>query len=376
MSAKKPLRLNKNNAIERLRLDIIEQIQAGTLQANDPIIAAPELARRYQISYPTVHRILTGLVRDGLIYRIQGKGTFVAPNRHGGATSQTPVGILMRASGDLFGPLFSHISNQLQNAGRLCFAADPLAPAFLESPEICMRKMVHSGARSLIVEGAHTFPFDQLKAFEHHVQHLVFVLMMQTRIPFSADAVLSDFERGGYLAARHLINRGHRRLAVEIYTEKPSPNLEDQHSWMRLEGCRLACREAGIPESNLSLLPVKRLEPSLHALIQSEKPPTAIIASTDYEASKIYLALRSMGLHVPQDMSLLGYFNTSWCNRFDIPLASVSIREAVIAERAVAAIREKSEHAEAPCVRLLLEPEVIDRASVSRPKPSKKKNRD
>ena len=70
--------LGKQGAIERLRDDLVSQIRCGELKPDMPIRSAADLSTLYGISYPTVHRILTDLVQEGLIYRIQGRGTYVA----------------------------------------------------------------------------------------------------------------------------------------------------------------------------------------------------------------------------------------------------------------------------------------------------------
>ena len=54
-----------------------EQIAAWEI--DHPIPSEPELCRAYSVSRTTVRKALDDLVREGLLYRVQGKGTFVAP---------------------------------------------------------------------------------------------------------------------------------------------------------------------------------------------------------------------------------------------------------------------------------------------------------
>jgi GntR family transcriptional regulator len=54
------------------------EIDAGRLQVNDRVSSERELSDRYGMSRMTVRHALTELVNEGVLYRQQGKGTFVA----------------------------------------------------------------------------------------------------------------------------------------------------------------------------------------------------------------------------------------------------------------------------------------------------------
>jgi len=55
-----------------------EQIVRGEWRPGDMLPPEPELIERYQVSRTTVRQVLDMLVNEGLIYRQQGRGTFVA----------------------------------------------------------------------------------------------------------------------------------------------------------------------------------------------------------------------------------------------------------------------------------------------------------
>ncbi len=66
--------------------------------------------------------------------------------------------------------------------------------------------------------------------------------------------------------------------------------------------------------------------------------PTAVVVATDYWAIQLYEALTKIGLRVPDDVALVGYRNTPWCDMIDITLTSVSINEHLIADAVAEAI--------------------------------------
>ncbi len=65
----------------QLKQIITEMIEKKELQENDRLPTEQELCDRYGISRATVRQALTELENEDYIYKIQGKGTFVSPNK-------------------------------------------------------------------------------------------------------------------------------------------------------------------------------------------------------------------------------------------------------------------------------------------------------
>jgi LacI family transcriptional regulator len=112
-----------------------------------------------------------------------------------------------------------------------------------------------------------------------------------------------DQELGGYLATRHLIGLGHRRI-----THITGP-ADHQDAKDRLSGYQRALQEAGIdflPElvargdfmENGGLL-------AMNQLLDSQKF-TAVFAANDQTAFGARMALYRWGMRVPEDISLIG----------------------------------------------------------------------
>ncbi|QTE30921.1 GntR family transcriptional regulator [Pengzhenrongella sicca] len=57
------------------------QIAAGQWQANQRVPSENELNKLYGLSRMTARGVLTTLVNDGLLFRVPGKGTFLAPTK-------------------------------------------------------------------------------------------------------------------------------------------------------------------------------------------------------------------------------------------------------------------------------------------------------
>lgn len=66
---------------EQIQHYILSQINAGKLSAIDPIESEKELGERFNVSRMTVRRALDELVAQDILFRVQGKGTFVNKSR-------------------------------------------------------------------------------------------------------------------------------------------------------------------------------------------------------------------------------------------------------------------------------------------------------
>ncbi|MDR1411540.1 MAG: LacI family transcriptional regulator [Spirochaetaceae bacterium] len=128
--------------------------------------------------------------------------------------------------------------------------------------------------------------------------------------------ISTDNEKGGYLAAKHLIDRGHRRIAY--LGEKMS-----LHSLrMRYEGYRKALAESGISaDEDLMILDNDTVYNFGKGIKYSEsmlaKKPDAVFASTDMIAIGFMRACANAGIKIPDDIAIVGYDN--------IPLAALTM---------------------------------------------------
>jgi LacI family transcriptional regulator len=123
-------------------------------------------------------------------------------------------------------------------------------------------------------------------------------------------SIIPDDEMGGYTQAQYLLQHGHKRIAVITLI----PDLEATR--LRGQGMRRAFAEAGVAfDDALELRGV-------HGALSGEvmvaydvtremltKPgrPTAIICGNDTLAMQVYFAAGSLGLSIPEHLSVIGF---------------------------------------------------------------------
>ena len=117
-------------------------------------------------------------------------------------------------------------------------------------------------------------------------------------------SVGTDNRLGGAMAARHLIERGCRKIA--FFGDPRAIEIGQ-----RLEGCRTAMREAGIEEGPTVLpahLVAEDARPDVTRFLGStSKRPQGIVAASDVIAMSALSALAEYGLAVPGDIRVVGY---------------------------------------------------------------------
>ena len=93
------------------------------------------------------------------------------------------------------------------------------------------------------------FPYARLRNVAQNDLRIVFVMTMETDLPIHADQVLADYTHGGYIATRHLVELGHRRILLLSYKLLPPPPAmiyRHTSSFQVEQGYWLALEEAGL----------------------------------------------------------------------------------------------------------------------------------
>lgn len=143
------------------------------------------------------------------------------------------------------------------------------------------------------------------------------------RVPdgWKGDAVLVANAEGAYVATQHLIQMGHRRLAVIAGPLKLTNAAE------RLKGFTRAVREAKI-EIEPEFVQEARYDTASGyqaavRLLQMLPRPTAILACNDLMAFGVLQAARELGLRCPEDLSIAGFDGLEFTKFTDPSLTSV-----------------------------------------------------
>jgi LacI family transcriptional regulator len=118
-------------------------------------------------------------------------------------------------------------------------------------------------------------------------------------------SIVADNFRGGYIATKYLIELGHTRIGC---VSRP---VSLSHTQDRVNGYLQALSEANLKhDDDLFARGGYRMEngkKAMEYLLALEKPPTAVFCYNDMMAIGALRAAYEKGLHVPQDISIIGF---------------------------------------------------------------------
>ena len=176
-------------------------------------------------------------------------------------------------------------------------------------------------------------------------------------------SALGDDEVGGYLAVRHLIDLGHRDIAVVTGPSFTSTGIA------RLAGARQALDEAGIaPREEWLVAAGYGIENGFSAgealLADGQHRPTAVFAANDNIAMGVMAAAHRHNLAIGQELALVGYNDTPLSARLPTPLTSVRVPLDQIARTAIDIITDPGKE---PLIRKSM-PTLIPRESSGPPR--------
>ena len=188
------------------------------------------------------------------------------------------------------------------------------------------------------------------------------LVLLDRRAP-SADqcSVAVDDELGGRLAAEHLLEGGHRRIAF-VGGATALPQLRERQA-----GVRTAVGDESLTVLSPAALTVAGGREAAQQLlgIPTGRRPTAVVCANDLLALGMLQELVRQGCDVPGDVALVGYDDIEFAAAAAVPLTSVRKPRAELGRLAAAMVLEEASDPGHVHRQLVLEPVLVVRESSS-----------
>ncbi|MGG6310264.1 GntR family transcriptional regulator [Paenibacillus macerans] len=387
-----------------------DSILRGELKENDKIPSEKELMEQFDVSRITVANALMQLAKDGWIYRIPGRGSFVSEGigellRHQGlpspeSPSRTPldgsaahgagaygggpgdllpaageaalqsearktIGLVMPMLVDYFAiRLLQGINNVIENSPyRLQIV---LTNNSIEREKEAIGDLIRKGAAGLII-----FPCDA-ETYNEEILSLKlrgfpFVLIDRYLPGVATNVARSDGLIGGQLAVDYLWGLGHRDIAICSDSPLPTITVED-----RINGYMEALKQKEaminpaliLTDFNVDYSGIDKKHP-LYRFIKNQIA-TAYITLNGRLGLHIYSICKELGLKVPEDVSILTFDDPSpglheWGYFSHISQSEIEMGEA--AANILLQLFESTDIKEPGYTKVILQPKLIESQS-------------
>jgi LacI family transcriptional regulator len=177
------------------------------------------------------------------------------------------------------------------------------------------------------------------------------------------DIVKTDDIEGGYLATKHLIERGHQHI---IYMANKH-SVTSSHE--RLIGFKKALEEHRLPFEQEHV--IEQCESTMEsgykvmqAMLDQSKEFTAVLAFNDLIAVGAMSALQEKGYRIPQDIAVIGYDDIEYAKFTNPPLTTIRQDADRIGHLAMNVLVNKINDPGAEQQQIYLSPQLIERSTV------------
>ncbi len=305
--------ISKSDMVRKI---ILDKINSGVYAEGDLIPSDNVLPGELGISRSITREAIASLVREGYLYRVQGKGTYVAEKSNASEQRNGSAGDIVLMSRDVLG--FEKENYSLGELIRGMHSSNGLSPhplrvvTFSEDDMPC--QILRDAAQKSSVFGVVFFGFDVDADMKSLIRSLnikavsIGKPLSGAEIPY----VDSDNKKGAYDAIRYLIGLGHKDIAIIDHNAPHQPSYD-----ARCEGYKAAFCEYGLklkkelfytgsaPNSESG-------EKGAKYLLSGAADFSALLVYGDYPLIACMGVLREAGRKIPSNLSVVMYSGFDW----------------------------------------------------------------
>ncbi len=337
-----------------------KQIRQGKILYGQQLASENILVKQFRMSRQTVRQALGDLENEGWIEREQGRGTFCI-YREKLMTRGNIAVLTTYISEYIFPTLIRGIEEILSETGYNLILANTNNDKIKEAQ--CLENILNQDIAGVIIEPTQSSQpnvnIDYFREFEkRRIPYLMLHAFFDDLDP--AYITMDDYQ-GGYLATEYLIGLGHRNIAV-IFKSDDLQGINRQSGFLAaMENYHVAVNPeflGNYQTGQQSSYPYQFAE----TLLRKNLPPSAIICYNDQIALKVMEAIRDQSRKIPEDISIIGYDNSSLATASEVKLTTLKHPQADMGRQAAKFMINMVEGRELK-PRFIYQPEIVIRNS-------------
>lgn len=332
---------------------IRDKIREGKWKDGSRLPSENQLAQQFDVSRITIRGAMEQLVEEGAVYRIQGRGTFVAeagtgkePVRYASpdvtirretvqyagpdASAHKELDLIALLIPALAGQLMTEIVRGVEEAlsetrYRMLLITTGHSQ---QKEEIKLQEAIAAGASGMIVYPTVGYAYNE-ELLRLSIDRFPIVMIDRYVRGVEMNCVCSDHYRGAYEAVRHLLERGHRRIGYVTYKAYGTTSLEE-----RLDGYRQALSDWGVVYDKSCLLELS--DPAEMAdFLRVQDDITALFIAQGELSRLVLEAAEQCGRTVPKQLALVRFDDYEAAADARLPLTCVAQQGELIGQEAI-----------------------------------------
>ncbi len=347
---------------EQVKRSLVKEIQTGRWSPGSPFPSESQLLQRYKVSRPTLIRSLQEMVRDGYLYREQGRGTFVA-DLSKKARSETVAVFISNEAAELSGDAREvqlRMINGIQSAlgqSRPTMAVRQAEPNTIDQATKWFLDQTPPGM-ALVIEPSFN------PALISELQDRGWNTWALNEPCPGCNSVFIDQDAAGYIATKYLLDKGCKRIAIL------NGRLDTYWGFeARQQGYLRAIKEAGLNLDDALLrqghhaIDSEAGRAMFRDLVNTNAKPDGVVGASDAKAMGAIAAAQEAGLAIPNDIRFVSIDNTL-ADRSDPPLSAVALPFGQLGEQAViqaGQVQKRAGNAVAMNMQICLQPTLVKR---------------
>ncbi|MCR5754967.1 MAG: GntR family transcriptional regulator [Acetatifactor sp.] len=305
---------------QKIKSDILGQIEHGYLKPGDKIPTERALMEQYRVSRITVSKALSELKEEGIVTRHPNRGTFVSSKEYASpavveapSTLREPTALTaLPEIACIIPTIKDSFSTSMVNGVLSAFPPEDYLVHIFPSRNSATENMLMQHCLEHNIAGIVLFPQDQA-FFSNQLLYMQLnnypLVLLDRYLPrLDTSYVIADNDKAGEMCVRHLHELGHQRIA--FITSSLANTFPIKH---RLAGVYKAAKALDIPEQDIRVvsgfdqsLQISKHQELFNKLIYQDKV-TAFITAQSSACAYLYQAFQHMGIRVPEDISLITF---------------------------------------------------------------------
>ncbi|SHE15020.1 HTH-type transcriptional repressor CytR [Chlamydia abortus] len=176
-----------------------------------------------------------------------------------------------------------------------------------------------------------------------------------------------DYRKGGYMATKHLLSKGHSRIGyVTSRLDRPSRLSICQGYLYAMKEAKLEpiVEESKSEELYNAVFDFDTGKKLANKLLAAPDRPTAIFACNDMMAFGVINELSQQGVKVPEDISVMGFDGIDFGLMIHPPLTTIKQPDYDMGKLACRLLLDKINGEDSPTFDVMLQPKLLERNSV------------